>query len=151
MGVVERKKAKGLWNNIRNVECKGLCQESCGPISMTYAEAQIIRRAMPNRELPVFNKEKAQCSFLGEDGKCRGYEVRPLVCRLYGSIPALQCEHGCEPVLTNKQGNLFMSSMINISRGRERYDSDPELLPRLMKERGIIDDEDDSSAQGNEE
>jgi Fe-S-cluster containining protein len=38
-----------------------------------------------------------RCPALGDDGRCRVYDARPIVCRLYGSVDELRCEHGCRP------------------------------------------------------
>ena len=40
-----------------------------------------------------------RCSALGPDGLCTQYELRPLICRLFGTMqhPFMKCEHGCKP------------------------------------------------------
>lgn len=34
---------------------------------------------------------------LSDDGRCRGYEGRPALCRTWGMTKSLRCPHGCEP------------------------------------------------------
>lgn len=38
-----------------------------------------------------------RCPALGDDGRCRGYEGRPALCRIWGMTKALRCPHGCVP------------------------------------------------------
>jgi Fe-S-cluster containining protein len=30
-------------------------------------------------------------------GRCTAYEHRPLICRTFGSVEGMRCEHGCRP------------------------------------------------------
>jgi hypothetical protein len=36
---------------------------------------------------PIIEDGDPRCGFLGDDGRCRIYQVRPLICRLYGAGP----------------------------------------------------------------
>lgn len=57
--------------------CFGCCADD---LTVFDIEAERIRRAMP--EGPAH--PPGRCAFLGEDGACRVYEVRPYVCRTQG-------------------------------------------------------------------
>lgn len=111
-----------LWARVPDVQCRGLCSEACGPISMSAAElallegrvgtltkplsrhltgeAGLLRQAIPGLDTDAFpliyDTEREACPLL-RDGRCSQYQFRPLVCRLYGAVEALRCPHGCEP------------------------------------------------------
>jgi Fe-S-cluster containining protein len=38
------------------------------------------------------------CSMLDEHGRCTVYDIRPMICRLYGTMETMPCPHGCLPV-----------------------------------------------------
>lgn len=62
-------------------------------IGFTKLEAQLMTEK--SGEQPTLNDD-AQCGYLSE-GKCSVYDVRPAICRLFGSTEKLPCIHGCEP------------------------------------------------------
>ena len=63
------------------VQKRGLCSgDCCGPI-------------LKDDDTMDFNKETGKCNNLGDDFKCKIYETRPEVCRLYGTIEKLQCPY----------------------------------------------------------
>jgi hypothetical protein len=81
-------------------DCKGNCWISCGPASMTPWE----RRRLATAGHKVTPDEIARCSpwdfwceALGPDGRCMAYDLRPLVCRLWGAVSWLPCPAGCMP------------------------------------------------------
>ncbi len=50
---------------------------------------------------PAPQKKRAtglNCTFLGPNG-CTVYDERPLICRLYGTVPSLPCPHGQRPLV----------------------------------------------------
>ncbi|PRX66176.1 putative zinc- or iron-chelating protein [Nonomuraea fuscirosea] len=86
--------------------CKGLCQEHCTSIAGGRREAQRMAEAgfpLPTsvgalmRERVSRVTEAEPCAALGDDGRCRAYELRPLICRLWGAAEGMPCEHGCVP------------------------------------------------------
>lgn len=77
----------------RMADCKGLCADSCGPIEASVRETQKIEKAS-GRTLegcPI------NCSMLTPMGRCSQYELRPMICRIFGTTKRLRCEHGCSP------------------------------------------------------
>lgn len=81
-------------------DCKGHCWISCGPASMTPWE----RKRLADAGHKVTPDERARClpwdfwcEALGPDGRCLAYDLRPLVCRLWGAVAWLPCPHGCVP------------------------------------------------------
>jgi Fe-S-cluster containining protein len=91
-----------LHAQIPDPGCKGLCVEACGPIDMHPYERARIRKAgvvIPQPEEAVaqlLDTGAYACPALA-DGRCSVYEVRPLICRLWGAVEDLRCEHGCTP------------------------------------------------------
>lgn len=105
-----RQKLKHLYRRLPRVQCQGKCQEACGPIACSTAEAEIMRRHS-GRPLS-FDARTGRCNYLNDGGRCSVYEVRPLVCRIFGASEKLPCIWGCKPtapLLSEKQeGQLFL-------------------------------------------
>lgn len=84
-------------------DCKGRCWVSCSQIDMSDRERQRIRaagyRITPRREADQQAKRNGAfwCDALGPDGLCRVYELRPMICRLWGTYKTLRCPYGCQP------------------------------------------------------
>lgn len=92
------RRLKVIYSQLPTVKCKWLCHDACGPVRMTMSatEARRIDRALgePLDHDPV----TLTCTALGPDKRCRVYEQRPLVCRVYGVARRLPCGFGCQPV-----------------------------------------------------
>lgn len=92
----------GLYTQVPDAQCKGLCQEACGPIDMHPYERARIRRAgvrIPAPEVALrqlVDGGDYTCPAL-VDGRCSVYEARPMICRTWGASEAMPCEHGCRP------------------------------------------------------
>src|SRR5688500_12200120 len=88
-----------LYDQVPVVHCKGLCANECTSISMSDVEHRRMRRAgHPVEEVTPENLGKP-CPALSEEGRCMAYEVRPIICRIYGAVEggsAITCPHGCE-------------------------------------------------------
>lgn len=102
------RKLEALYREIPDIDCKGLCHESCTIIPAAKIE---IKRARERTGGNPFNpaaylKEMQQslietpkipkCKSLS-DGKCTMYNIRPAICRLYGVAEGLECHYGCKP------------------------------------------------------
>lgn len=86
------KKVRDLYRRVPDVGCKGLCADACGVILLQQQEYDAIVEAVPGFE----QGESLTCPLL-VDGRCSAYDVRPLVCRLYGATAGMECPHGCQP------------------------------------------------------
>lgn len=90
-----------IYRAVPTIQCKGLCQQSCGPINMSAEERRRIDARgvhIPTmRELndSIIDRGTVDCPAL-RDGKCSVYEDRPLICRLWGAVESMPCPHGCE-------------------------------------------------------
>lgn len=84
------------------LNCKRLCQYSCGSVGMNSTEQQRIL-ARHGIRLPLFQAfvtpgdPLGRCPALTEAGDCGVYESRPAICRLWGLTERLACRFGCVP------------------------------------------------------
>lgn len=87
-------KLQAIYDRIPAMKnCRGLCADSCGPIECSVREAQKMERESGRKlEAPC-----GTCSMLTPLGRCSVYELRPVICRIFGTTRALRCQHGCEP------------------------------------------------------
>jgi len=54
------------------------------------------------------------CPLLTADKRCSRYDMRPLLCRLYGAVEAIPCPHGCTVtpgLLTNDEGRALIAEI----------------------------------------
>lgn len=91
-----------LYDQVPEVECKGLCHTSCGPIRLSNRERTRIKEAsgitVPDADPQDFPLgEIPDCPALTADKRCGAYEVRPMLCRLWGAVESMPCEYGCRP------------------------------------------------------
>ncbi len=105
-----------IYSRLPKLQCKGLCQQCCGPIAMTKLEyARLSQRV----GAPPKSRADHRCPMLGKDGRCRVYEIRPAICRLYGLVPEMKCPHGCEPErwLSPEEGKAFILDVHRVGGG----------------------------------
>ena len=117
-----------LYATLPRLDCQGLCSESCGPIALSLRErARIVERARK----PIEIDDRATCSMLTGDGRCEVYEIRPMICRLWGLVKRMPCPYGCRPeggLMSDEQG-------AHLLREAERIGgADPAQLERLVDE-----------------
>jgi Fe-S-cluster containining protein len=93
MGV--RNRLADLYARIPVLKCKGLCQDTCGPIRATRDEVSLMERR-GNRPFG-WQLKTGHCTFLDDTGRCACYKDRPLVCRAWGALASSACPFGCEP------------------------------------------------------
>jgi Fe-S-cluster containining protein len=87
-------KLEALYARLPTVACKGLCSVAChSSIPLTVLEATRIRKA--GRTLPM--AQHGQCRYLTRGQRCGVYDVRPLICRVWGVLKRMSCMHGCIP------------------------------------------------------
>lgn len=99
-----------LYGQVPTLACRGFCGRDrsdtcCGPIACTDLEAALLDQydGQQSSWTPVqpgnrmMTSVGSLCPHLGLDGRCTAYEVRPLICRLWGTTPDLRCPWGCTP------------------------------------------------------
>jgi len=97
---------EALYAELPTIECRGLCAESCGPVPMGRVEWQSVCRAGGERK----GSGDLICPYL-ELSRCSVYEVRPMLCRLWGVVESMPCLWGCQPeprYLTREEGFEFL-------------------------------------------
>ena len=81
-------------------DCEGRCWTSCGPIDMSDRKRQRIRaagvRITPYRQA-MADVEGFWCDALTGDKRCAVYELRPLICRIWGRWRACRACTGTSP------------------------------------------------------
>jgi hypothetical protein len=125
-----------LYAELPRLECKGLCAHSCVPIELAPEERNRIRREHCV-EIPAPSKLIAdgcrKCVAL-EDRRCTVYEVRPMICRLWGIDETMPCPHGCKPAggwLSRLESHRFMLRTFLIAGWPPGY---PKLTPKQVSE-----------------
>ena len=108
-----KKRLKLVYDCIPKLECKRKCEECCGPIHMSYVEWVLVQRTLGYKP----EGKSLECPML-KDGRCSVYEVRPLICRLWGNVEEMKCEHGCKPdrYLTEEESEMLINEMQLISK-----------------------------------
>lgn len=96
-----------LYAELPNIECGGYCQDSCGPIDMSVRERQRIEGEHGEVKCGV----GPTCTMLTITGECRAYEIRPMICRLWGLMESMRCPYGCVPErwVTDAEAFEFLS------------------------------------------
>lgn len=100
------------YAKLPSIVCKGLCHDTCGLIPLSKRERDAIAehtgrrvKTVPGMMAEIHpklvmmkpgNEETMTCAYLKKE-RCTIYEVRPLICRMYGVVNGMQCPHGCVP------------------------------------------------------
>ncbi len=113
-----------VYAEMPTVACKGLCQESCGPIvqARSTAEQELLRMQDAGGEKRGRQQRRPlSCPYLtaeDETGRCSIYESRPAICRLWGivDVPLMRCTHGCEAteMLSGRAGAMVLAFVMTI-------------------------------------
>jgi len=94
-----------IYASVPATTCKGLCTDQCTVIPIAKVEREAIEKLTGRRvktlpqvdNLVMRTADDGSCRYLRR-GRCSIYQVRPLICRLYGAAVGLECQHGCRPV-----------------------------------------------------
>jgi Fe-S-cluster containining protein len=85
-----------VYDRLPRMECKGLCWFLCD--GSFYASARERQRIAQKAGGPLkVDPTRGLCSMLDEHGRCSVYELRPLMCRIWGMTERFRCPHGCIP------------------------------------------------------
>jgi len=121
-------------------DCDGRCWISCGPTDRSQREEQRIRAA-GYRITPVDEALRTLdtywCEALTGDKRCAVYEMRPMVCRLWGAVEGMNCPYGCVPEggwLTDREGNELLAESMRIGGSRFSHVPPDELRAAVASE-----------------
>ena len=87
-------KLERAYAMVPDANCKGLCQDCCGPVIPSFAEESRIKER--HGVEVAHDKATLTCTLLHE-GRCDIYADRPLLCRLWGVVQKMPCPFGCAP------------------------------------------------------
>ncbi len=117
---------KRLRKQIPTFECIPGCTDCCGPVhAAPWEESQIEKHTGKEAKFRrLLNEIAASKSSFGPNvclrcpyslnGNCGIYNDRPIICRLFGTIPEVLCPHGRRPkvLLTKEQGAKITAEWI---------------------------------------
>lgn len=108
-----------LYEKLPRLDCQGLCSDSCGPIEMSVAERQRIERT--GVKMIPYDQMMATscwvCPALSPLGLCTVYEIRPMLCRLWGIVESMPCPYDCVPEgghLSDKVGFGLLAESLQV-------------------------------------
>jgi hypothetical protein len=95
----------------------------CGPIDMSDRERQRIRAAgtrITPYQQAMASPEQFWCDALTGGKRCAVYDLRPLLCRLWGAVEGMPCVYGCVPeggYLTDVEAYRMIAESMRIGGG----------------------------------
>ena len=101
------------------LKCRRLCGAYCGPLLTSREEAQRVSGRLPLGTRP----DPYTCRFRTDAGECGIYDLRPLICRIWGTTKTLQCSEGCEPErwLDEPEARWLIMESLRIGGGMVRF------------------------------
>lgn len=103
---------EAIYAKVPDVACRGLCGPYCGPVPMSALELGRMRRAGADP-----HGSTLQCGCLA-GGRCAAYDLRPLICRLWGAVRNLRCPWGCAPpgrLLSDREARDLMQRVEDVA------------------------------------
>lgn len=125
------KALRDIWAKVpQMVDCKGLCQSSCGPVPASPLERRLIEQRSGHA---LGSRGHLTCSMLLPNGRCSVYSIRPLICRIWGAAEGVPCTHGCKPerLLSIGEANQLMREVQALSPGSRPQDDVLDVLAQL--------------------
>lgn len=133
---------QAVYAKLPKIQCQGKCQKACGPIQMSQLE----RRKMEAEHGEVkATPPSLVCSMLGPTGQCIAYDLRPMICRMWGVVAGMPCPHGCMPEgghMPDKEGFALLSEILDIGGRPLSGEMDfltSEVVEEVFKTPGIAD------------
>jgi Fe-S-cluster containining protein len=109
-----------IYAQIPSFECEH-CQECSNPIMWFKPEEINIRTYLKKNHLAYlslsdedFKKNQMKCPYL-QKNRCSIYPVRPIVCRLQGTILELHCPNNKNPLLAEKQYKKIIKELNDLN------------------------------------
>ena len=127
-----------LYAELPSLGCKGHCWKCCGRVLMAPGERERVSRE-GGVDIPTvaeMRREHRELCVALKDHRCSVYEVRPLVCRLWGIEETMRCPYGCVPEggwMTSEEAMHFRLRAWVIAGWSS--DEDERLTPRQVLER----------------
>jgi hypothetical protein len=127
-----------LYAELPKLDCKGKCWKCCGRVLMGPGERERISRE-GGVDIPTvaeMRREHRDLCVALKSHRCTVYDVRPLVCRLWGIEETMRCPFGCVP-----EGGWMSTDEATEFRLRAwviagwSSDEDEELTPKQVADR----------------
>ena len=109
-----------LYDRVPVIDCKGACRTTCTVIEMSDRERQRIAErgvAIAPLTQSAVTTTPTPCAALGALGQCTVHDVRPMICRLWGTTEDLPCVYGCVPTgeyLTNAEAMELIAESLRV-------------------------------------
>lgn len=122
-----------IYDKLPTMECKGLCDNYCGPVGVSPRELTAMRRASKKRLRTVTLEsggvmlkpvKRLRCQCLRK-GRCSIYKDRPLLCRIFGMAEGLLCPHGCQP--SRVLSHVEVSALLDQIMGPAKPSAEPRV------------------------
>lgn len=146
---------QAIYDRLPSIECKGACHGACCFIEASQRERERMERASGQKldtvdaadpavnplGLPQIGRDnrplaRFRCTMLGDDGRCTVYDLRPMICRMYGVVEGLECYRGCKPERTIPAPE----AMILLAEAMEVGGKPPEGYPSVAALRAAAED-----------
>lgn len=111
---------KQIYDRIPEMECIPGCTDCCGPNLWAKAEWQNITNWLKAHGRRERYAQGLDCPYIREN-KCSIYEVRPIICRLFGVTEKLACPCGRGPakMLSDDKARELIHAVWNMPVARE--------------------------------
>ncbi len=88
-----------IYSKIPRLACKRRCGDQCTALMLSDYEQTLIDETIGKTDFSLETGMKRGCIACPKlvKGSCSIYELRPLVCRLFGVVKKMKCTHGCKP------------------------------------------------------
>ena len=108
-----------LYATLPRLDCRRQCGAFCGPIKVGPDEWRRIVTRVGGEPSARTLMLGLRCPFVTDTGLCSVYDVRPMVCRLWGAVrTVMACPHGCEPSRwLSGDGAWAMLARVGVTKG----------------------------------
>lgn len=135
-----------LYAQVPQIDCVGKCTDQCTEFPLPRVERRRIARATgvelnPDPPPAEYRGPRKTCPLLTDDGRCSAYDIRPLICRLWGAMEP-PCVHGCRPVdgrplLTYREAYALIGRAYEIS-GQDRLARQYDIADMISDEQATL-------------
>ena len=118
-----------LYSTLPDIRCQGLCHPACGPIFVSQAELDRVRRST---RIPLVPTNDLSCPLLSRSRRCTIYSIRPAICRLYGLVRQMRCPHGCVPDrwVRDSEARRIIKDLENLGSNKGQVPlTGPDMIP----------------------
>jgi uncharacterized protein len=107
-----------VYAQVPVIDCRGNCWDTCTRFPVTRAENRRLRRETGQEIEPAGRQRQLPPCPLLVNLRCSAYDIRPLLCRLWGASQIFPCNYGCVPaagLLSVKTTYLLLARAYELS------------------------------------